>query len=123
MYIRFQTPTEATLSVGNLILFDNKDQSYFTCGYSNNFCFRGCLFKSQKNIDREIENIIHGNLTTTQNITDTILRTTDLLAVQTALNQDVQNFFLLLPDNNRKISNTYQKIREYILAYIGKQSK
>lgn len=79
----------------------------------------GVYLNNKKNVDRQIENIIYGNITNTKNITDTILRTTDLLAVQTSLNKDVQNFFLSMPDNNRKISNTYQKIREYISGYTS----
>ncbi len=73
----------------------------------------------QKSAQSEISVITQSKATIIKNITDTILHTTDTLAIQTALNNDICNICLPVYEYDNNINNTYDRIRAYISGYTN----
>ena len=77
------------------------------------------FYNTRKSVNKEISVISGSNVSTIQSVTDTIIHTTDVLAVQTSINTDVQSFCLPLFRDPVDITAIYQRIRTYISNYTN----
>lgn len=67
----------------------------------------------QNAANKEMSLVMQSNLSTVKNFVDTIIRTVELLAIQTSLNSNVESIFMSNYENSN-VSKLYQNIREYI---------
>lgn len=74
---------------------------------------------TQKSIDLETSLITTENASTIKNSIDNIINTTNTLAIQTSLNQNVQSLCLTAYKDDKTISNIHQNLTQYISNYTN----
>ena len=74
---------------------------------------------TQNNLERQMADVTHGSVSTIKNAIDSIIHTSEQLAIQTILNQNVQTFCIPSKFSGSSTSELYQVLRSYISNFTN----